>query len=55
MAGKIFKKFQKNLEQDEIERRILEENEKRRRMYKKYLLSYQGGSNVLSDFHTNRF
>ena len=55
MAGKLFQKFQKNLAQDEIERRILEEYEKRRRIYKKYLLSYQRGSNVLSDFHTNRF
>jgi hypothetical protein len=55
VAVLIFNVFKKNVEQDEIERRILEEYEKRRRIYKEYLLPYQGGSSVLSDFHTNRF
>jgi hypothetical protein len=32
-----------------------EETEKRRRIYEKYLLEYQGGSSILRDFNTNRF
>ena len=42
----------------ELERKnkeICEENAKRRQIYEKYLLGYQGGSNILRDFNTNRF
>ena len=38
----------------EYEKKLKEET-KRRRIYEKHLLAYQGGSNVLKDFHTNQF
>lgn len=44
---------------DELEKQIMDENlkeeAKRRRIYEKYLLKFQQGSRVLSDFHTNLF
>jgi hypothetical protein len=51
-------KLKKLLLKHELERKnkeISDENAKRRRIYEKYLLEYQGGSNFLRDFHTNRF
>ena len=33
----------------------LEREEERRRIYEKHLLSFQGGSSVLNDFHSNLF
>jgi len=34
---------------------ILKEEAKRKKIYEKHLLKYQGGSNLLRDFYTNRF
>jgi len=51
-------KLKKVLLKYENERRnkeMFEETEKRRRIYEKYLLEYQGGSSILRDFNTNRF
>jgi len=57
MADKIFHNYKKQKEDGETERKRLEkeEEEKRRRIYEKHLLTYQGGSSFLRDFHTNRF
>jgi hypothetical protein len=38
----------------ELETTLLREEE-RRRIYEKHLLSFQGGSSVLNDFHSNLF
>jgi hypothetical protein len=47
------------LKKQEIERKkevsLREEESMRRRIYEQYLLSTQGGSNVLKDFYTIRF
>jgi hypothetical protein len=47
------------LKKQEIERKkevsLREKESMRRRIYEQYLLSMQGGSNVLKDFHTIRF
>ena len=47
------------LKKQEIERKKevsqREKESMRRRIYEQYLLSMQGGSNVLKDFHTIRF
>jgi len=51
-------KLKRLLLKHELERKnkeISEENAKRSRIYVKYLLGYQGGSNILRDFNTNRF
>jgi hypothetical protein len=51
-------KIEKVLLKHELERKnkeISKENAKRRRIYEKYLLGMQGGSNILRDFNTNRF
>ena len=51
-------KLQENFEKQARTRKneaILKEEAKRRQVYEKYLLGYQGGSNVLRDFHTNQF
>ena len=51
-------KLKKVTVQREVERKnkeISEENAKRRRIYEKYLLAFQGNSNILRDFQTNRF
>ena len=48
---------------EEIERReqakknkaMLDEEVRRQKIFEKYLLSFQRGSNVLRDFYTNRF
>ena len=50
--------LQKEIKQKEAEKKaheILKKEAERLRIYKKYLLKSQGGSNVLRDFHTNRF
>jgi len=54
-AAKIFQKFRERLEKEEIERKRLEEELSRRKIYAEHLLVYQRGSNILRDFHTNRF
>jgi hypothetical protein len=44
-----------NLEQImRMEKKLIEEA-RRRRIYEKYLLKYQQGSSVLTDFHSNLF
>ena len=47
-------KFEKQLAEIKS-KTILKEESERRRIYLQRLLAYQGGSNVLRDFHTNRF
>ncbi len=44
-----------NLEQIMRNEKKLIEEAKRRRVYEKYLLKFQGASSVLRDFHTNLF
>jgi len=51
-------KQRESIEKKEIERKnkaILKEEVERRRIFTQRLLAYQGGSNVLRDFYTNRF
>jgi hypothetical protein len=52
-AYKLQEKFDRQMMRTKNEA-ILKEEAKRRRLYEKYLLGYQGGSNVLRDFHTNQ-
>ena len=54
-ADEIFQTFQKKIREQENARKRFQEEEKRRKIYEKYLLEYQRGSNVLRDFYTNRF
>lgn len=54
-AETIYQKFLKQLEKQEIERRILEEEANRIKIYDMFLLKFQGGSSVLKDILTNRF
>jgi len=55
LAEAILKNYQKKMKEQAIEKRRLEEEARRRRIYEKYLLAYQRGSNFLRDFHTVRF
>jgi hypothetical protein len=54
-AEKLRQKIILELEKQEKELRIVNEEAKRRRIYEKFLLKFQQGSRVLSDFHTNLF
>ena len=52
------KKLQLEIEKIEIQKKneeLLKKEAERRKIYEKYLLRFQGGSNVLRDFHTNLF
>jgi len=51
----ISKNFRNKSEKQEIERKRLEEDVRRRKIFEKYLLVYQQGSSVLRDFQTSRF
>ena len=53
-ANDLRKKVQDHIEMIKLER-ILKEEANRRRIYEQHLLSSQGRSNFLRDFHTNRF
>jgi len=50
-ADEMHQKIQIEKERQEIERK----NAERQKIYEKHLLKFQGGSNVLRDFNTNRF
>jgi len=51
---KLEEKMEKQILAIEMKKKLKAE-EKRRKIYEKHLLTYQGGSNFLKDFHTNRF
>ena len=42
-------------EQEKKNKAMLDEEARRQKIYEKYLLTFQRGSNVLRDFYTNRF
>jgi hypothetical protein len=53
-ANELRKKISNRIEKIKMEG-ILKEEANRRRIYEQHLLSSQGRSNFLKDFHTNRF
>ena len=56
--NKMRQKIQEKIERKKVERKkleILKKEDERRKIYEKYLLPFQGGSNILKDFITNRF
>jgi len=54
LQQKVSLELEKQEKRMKLEELLYEEAE-RRRIYEKYLLKFQHGSSVLTDFHTNQF
>ena len=54
-AEKKFTQFLEKLETQENERKTLQDEVNRRKIFQKFLLAFQQGSQVLRDFHTIRY
>ena len=52
---KKLQNMKKQLEIAKKKRELLKKEAERRKVFEKHLLGFQGGSNILSDFNTNRF